>query len=803
TTPHIGAYQNPPTLYPGIYGTGDIVVYGTGQDDLLEITFTSENEATFVLTRDVTGTPAVQATVTLTGITSITFYGLDGDDVFIINQPDNGFANPSGGIFFHGGSQNNNGNYLTSPTGGDALVLNHDVPLEADSVSYVFTPDAVPAEGEDGVITITDVTLSDLTTTISFTGLEPIIDNLLVSDRDFDFTDADEIISLSDDGNAGDNYSYIDSTHSESVRFLNPTTSITIRTDSLGTPVGVDTIQVDTLDSMFDASLTILAGADDSVTFQTTTNLVTGDLLITAESVDILADISAASVDISTSGVTSTTFNGGTVSTTGSQLYNNAVNFVTNSTLTSSNGDTIEFVSTVDGSIDLVINTTGSTIFGDVVGNIQALTTLTTNTGGITYLNGGIVNTTGSQIYNDDVILGANTVLTSTETADIIFNMTLNGTFVLEINTDSDTTFNGTVGNDSALASLITDANGITNINGGSIDTIGSQTFNDEVLLGDDTRLESSSSGNITFNSLLDGSFNLVVNTVGNSTFEDRVGDSAALTSLTTNTGGTTNINGGSVRTTGSQTYHDDVVLGVSTAFTSNTTGDITYNASVTGGAGITVDISSTNDININGAFTTDEYISATAGNDILITALVSSTNGPLTFLADNDIHLTSTGSIVAQSNSLITLTADNDNSSAGAITLDSGSSIESQGGQILMSAYDDVALSSITTTGGLVDITSTNGGITDNDSTGVDNVTASQLIMNSNLSIGQLADAIDTSVSFLEADAGTGGLFLDNTGNLTIGGISTQVGLDANVEMLVNVTGTLNITEDTQSTMG
>lgn len=801
TTPHIGAYQNPPTLYPGIYGTGDIVIYGTGQDDLLEITFTSENEATFVLTRDVTGTPVVLDTVFLTDITSITFNGLDGDDVFILNQPDNGFANPSGGIFFNGGSQNNDGNYLTNLSGGDTLVLNHAVPLEADSVAYVFTPDSVPAEGEDGVITITDVGISDLSTTITFTGLEPIIDNLLVTSRDFDFTDADETISLMDDGIPGDNYSYIDSTLSESVRFLNPTTSITIRTDSLGTSVGVDTIQVDTLDSSFDASLTILAGDDDSVTFQTTTNLLTGDLFITAESVDILADISAASVEISTSGVTSTTFNGGTVTTTGSQLYNNAVNFVTNSTLTSSNGESIEFVSTVDGSIDLVINTTGATIFGGAVGNNLALTTLTTNTGGITYLNGAVVTTTGSQIYNDDVILGANTVLTSTATADIIFNQTLNGAFTLEINTDSDTTFNGTVGNDSALTSLITDANGTTNINGGSIDTTGSQTFNDEVLLGLDTRLESSSSGNITFESFLDGAFNLVINTVGNTNFEDTVGNSAALASLTTNTGGTTNINGGIVNTTGSQTYHDDVVLGVSTVFTSNTTGDITYNASVTGGAGITVDISSTNDININGAFTTDEYISATAGNDILITALVSSANGTLTFLADNDIHLTSTGSIVAQSSSLITLTADKDNSGAGAITLDSGSSIESQGGQILMSAYDDVALSSITTTGGLVDITSTNGGITDNDSTGVDNVTASQLIMNSNLSIGQLADAIDTSVSFIEADAGTGGLFLDNIGNLTIGGISSQVGLDAEVNIVINNTGTLDVTETVQST--
>ncbi|WP_417389450.1 LamG-like jellyroll fold domain-containing protein [Gimesia sp.] len=803
TTPHIGAYQNPPTLYPGIYGTGDIVIYGTGQDDLLEVTFTSETEATFVLTRDVTGLADVQDTVVLTGITSITFYGLDGDDVFILNQPDNGFANPSGGIFFHGGSQNNDGNYLNNLSGGDALVLNHALPVEADNVAYVFTPDSVPAEGEDGTITITDVAISDLSTTITFTGLEPILDNLTIADREFDFTDADEVISLSDNGNPLDELSYIDSTESESVLFQNATNSITIRTNSVGASAGMDTIQVSTLYSSFTTHLTIEGDSDDSVTFQGPDPILLGDVLINTGNVDIQTEVIATSVEISTTGTTNSTFTGGTITTTGAQLYNDAVNITTDTTLTSSGGGSIDFVSTVDGSINLVINTTGDTIFGGAVGNTLSLTTLTTNAGGVTYLNGGIVNSTGSQIFNDDVILGANTVLTSTANDVIIFNQTLNGTYTLEINTGSDTTFNGTVGNSNALASLTTDANGITNINGGSIDTIGGMTFHDEVLLGADTRLESSASGDITFESLLDGAFNLEINTAGNTNLEDKTGDTAALASLTTNAGGITNINGGVVTTTGSQTFHDVVMLGVSTVFTSNLNGDITFNASVTGGAGITVDINSTNDININGAFTTNEYISATADNDILITALVSSTNGTLTFLAGNDIHLTSTGSIVAQSSSLITLIADNDNSGAGAITLDSGSSIESQGGQILMSAYDDVALSSITTTGGLVDITSTNGGITDNDSTGVDNVTASQLIMNSKLSIGQLADAIDTSVSFLEADAGTGGLFLDNTGNLTIGGIGAQVGLDADADMVVNVTGTLDVTEDTQSAAG
>ncbi|MCA9022853.1 MAG: LamG domain-containing protein, partial [Planctomycetaceae bacterium] len=528
-TPHIGAYQNPPTLYPGVYGTGDIVIYGTGEDDLLEITFSSETEATFVLTRDVTGVPDVQALVTLTGITSVTFYGLDGDDVFIINQPDNGFANPTGGMFFHGGSQNNDGNYLNNLVGGDALVLNHAVPVEADSVAYVFTPDSVPADGEDGVITITDVTLSDLTTTISFTGLEPILDNLLIADREFDFTDADEIITLSDDGAPGNKYSFIDSDLSESVVFQNPTGSITIRTNSGSAAPGADTILITTLDSLFTANLTIQGDSDDSITFQGPTPILLGDVLIDAGNVDIQTEVIATSVEVSTSGTSDSTFTGGTITTTGSQLYNDAVHFLTDTTLTSSGGSSIEFVSTVDGGVNLMINTTGDTIFGGAVGNSQALTTLTTNLGGTTYLNGEIVKTTGTQIYNDDVILGANTVLTSTAAADIIFNQTLNGTFTLEINTESDTTFNGAVGNIDPLASLTTDANGITNINGGSIDTTGSQTFNDEVLLGADTRLESASSGDITFDSLLDGTFNLVINTAGNTNFEDKVGDTAAL----------------------------------------------------------------------------------------------------------------------------------------------------------------------------------------------------------------------------------------------------------------------------------
>ncbi|QDV16090.1 Extracellular serine protease precursor [Gimesia panareensis] len=717
--PHIGAYQNQPTVYPGVYGSGDIVVYGTGDDDQLVLTLTGEDTASFVLTRDFGGpNETILATVSLTDITSITFNGLGGDDVLIINQPDNLFFNPSGGIIFNGGSQNNDGNSLgITGVNGDTLVLNHSTPLEADSVAYVFTPDSVPAEGEDGNITISDSSMSDGSTTITFTGLEPILDNLLVANRDFDFTDADETISLSDDGVIGDNYSLIDSTLSESVLFLDPTSSITIRTDSVGTPTGVDTVLVNSLDSLFDASLSILAGDDDPVTFQSTVDLVSGDLYVTAESVNILADIDAASVEISSSGVTSTTLNGGTVTTTGSQLYHDAVNVVTNTTLTSTGGSSIQFDGTIDGAIDLEIDTTGTTIFNGAIGSNAALSSLTTNAGGTTQINGGSIETTGDQIFNDDVELGANAILTSTSSGAITFNQRLNGTYTLEANTDGDTTFNDTVGDTNELASLTTDANGTTYINGGSIATTGGQLFNDTVLLGANTILSSSSTGTINFKSTLNGAYSLNINTDGTTIFDDQVGNSAALVSLTTDANGTTQINGGSIETTGDQIFHDAVELGANTILTSTSSGAITFDNRLNGG--YTLEVNTDGDTTFNGtvgdtdeltSLTTDAngttYINggsiATSGgqlfNDAVMlganTILSSSSSGTIQFASTLNgaytLNIDTDGTtifddVVGNSAALVSLTTN-----VNGTTQINGGSIQTTGDQIF---HDDVEL--------------------------------------------------------------------------------------------------------------
>src|SRR5205814_6209755 len=91
----------------------------------------------------------------------------------------------------------------------------------------------------------------------------------------------------------------------------------------------------------------------------------------------------------------------------------------------------INFVSTVNGVFSLDANSTGTTTFGGVVGGTGVLTTLTTNTGGTTAINGGAITTSGAQTYNDAVALGANTVLNA-GAGDINFASTVNGVFSLD-----------------------------------------------------------------------------------------------------------------------------------------------------------------------------------------------------------------------------------------------------------------------------------------------------------------------------------------------------------------------------------
>src|SRR6202043_3099295 len=250
--------------------------------------------------------------------------------------------------------------------------------------------------------------------------------------------------------------------------------------------------------------------------------------------------------------------------------------------------------STVDGAHNLVVDTGGTTTFGGAVGGTTALTSVTTDAPGTTDINGGSVKTTGDQTYNDAVLLSADATLTSTGSGNIDLASTVDGAHNLVVDTGGTTTFGGAVGGTTALTSVTTDAPGTTDINGGSVKTTGDQTYNDAVLLSADATLTSTGSGNIDLASTVDGAHNLVVDTGGTTTFGGAVGGTTALTSVTTDAPGTTDINGGSVKTTGDQTYNDAVLLSADATLTSTGSGNIDLASTVDGAHNLVVDTGGT-----------------------------------------------------------------------------------------------------------------------------------------------------------------------------------------------------------------
>ncbi len=135
---------------------------------------------------------------------------------------------------------------------GDSLEL---VGGSADTIVHVLSD----ASSGDIEIAFADAFGS---VTVTYTGLEPIIDNLSAVDRVFSFEGGAETITLADDAVVGDGFVTIDSNLSESVTFASPSHSLRINSGS-----GTDIINVNSLDSLFAASLIIDGGtgSDDSL----------------------------------------------------------------------------------------------------------------------------------------------------------------------------------------------------------------------------------------------------------------------------------------------------------------------------------------------------------------------------------------------------------------------------------------------------------------------------------------------------------------------------------------------------------
>lgn len=216
----------------GLDGSGNLVIQdltAQGKNDALTLLVSGSN----LIVSDpanalLAGSGATQVaensiSIPLASITgNIQVNALGGDDTLTVNF---GGGNISVPVVFNGG---------TNGVSGDELILQGG---SFGSIAHTA------ANGSDGSVKLDG-------NRISYTGLEPIIDNNSAVNRTFTFTGGAETITLSNSGTAG--VTTLDSSLSESITFTNPTGSLTVYGGT-----GSDTINVTGLGSGFSAELNV------------------------------------------------------------------------------------------------------------------------------------------------------------------------------------------------------------------------------------------------------------------------------------------------------------------------------------------------------------------------------------------------------------------------------------------------------------------------------------------------------------------------------------------------------------------
>ncbi len=258
---------------PGLAGA--VVIDGTGGGDTLVITATGFDSGTYSLN----GGPEV----TFTGLTSLTFNGMEGNDNVVVNNPDGGLFAPVDGVFINGGTQGGDP--------GDGLEINGGVTDTA-----IYTTAAHHADGKDGSI---ELTTGSVTANYTYTGLEPLANTGTAANVVFNLPGTADDAILEDDGVAFNGMSQLRSLNGtfETTVFAHPTNSLTINAGA------GDNILVDTSESFTGAvtigSLTNSALSPDSIAvgnlFADNVNLAANGEITELFS-DAAADLSAVNV---------------------------------------------------------------------------------------------------------------------------------------------------------------------------------------------------------------------------------------------------------------------------------------------------------------------------------------------------------------------------------------------------------------------------------------------------------------------------------------------------------------------------
>ena len=407
-----------------------------------------------------------------------------------------------------------------------------------------------------------------------------------------------------------------------------------------------------------------------------------GDINITANNGDITtSNIDAVSTTATGGEVTLNTASGNitpqNITTTNNNIdLNGAVTLAQDTTITVNGTGDVNFANTVDGTQSLTVNTSGNTIFNDAVGATTPLSSLTSDEGGTTQVNGD-VTTTEDQTYNDAVTLGTDTTLEGTNiTANSTVDAASNGEQSLIVNASGNTIFNGEVGTTNALSSLTTNADGTTQLNG-NVTTTGDQTYtanevdistgiditgNTVILQPQDPALNIAITPNTQSDNTLDITqaeldtieANSIV--IGNAT--DGSGTITVANPVTVDDPITLTTLSGTIQVNGQITGTDDASVNLDSSQTNlnsgiTTEGDaITINSDVTLQNNVALSTVSNEetgaDININGSVNGANDLTLNAGSsDIDIQGTIGSTATPLGDLQANSTGTTNFGGAI------------------------------------------------------------------------------------------------------------------------------------------------------------
>jgi autotransporter-associated beta strand protein len=341
-----------------------------------------------------------------------------------------------------------------------------------------------------------------------------------------------------------------------------------------------------------------------------------------------------------------------------------AVNFAVNLTndVTVNAGPTgnVSFWGLVNGAHDLIINTGGTTTFGDVVGGTTPLSSLATNAGGSTVAPGGAITTTGAQLYEDAVILPPSPQLTAS-TATFASTLTggggsltisgsavFGGTFAAfsNVSVTENAVFNGKPSGVGSLA-----ISGTATINVDNVTTSGTQTYDGGIVLGTD--------------SVLTGTVISLAGTIAGGDQDLSIGGDTVLSATSSllssfSVTGSTVFNVGAVSTSGPQTYSSAVTLGTDVNLTAaaislNSVAGNSWNLTISGAASLAGNIDGLSSLTIVGSSTLSGGTINTAGSQTFDgpTSLGSHTHltassvlfdGPVT---GNSKNLTITGNAI------------------------------------------------------------------------------------------------------------------------------------------------------------